>query len=225
MTRASNRAARKTAVVITFAATISLSASAASATTMLGDGVALPAGTSIGGPLSGSATLNITPSPQSFTCKVGNFAGTIGTNPLSPSVSVSPTALRLSSCTDNVAAYNITKIELSTSPPAPVGSVTTNSGATGGNLNMVGPVLRFYLTAGGLPGTCNYTINNAAATASATLGNNPVSAPSTVTFIAVPLTTASGVCSANAPATLTMRFSPITVLSPGGLFGQKVTLG
>lgn len=219
----SARAARMTAVAIGSAAVMGIGAGAASATTVLGNGAALPAGTSIGGPLSGNATLNVTPAPQSATCTAGNFAGTIGTNPLSPSVSLTPTAFNLSSCTDTIAGYNITSAALVVSP-APAANVTTNAGLTGGTLNVVSPTVRVNVVAGGLPGVCNFTINNATTTASATATNNAVGTPSVVQFTAVPVTTASGVCASSAPATFTARFSPITVLS-GALAGQKVTLG
>ncbi|WP_210491122.1 hypothetical protein [Patulibacter sp. SYSU D01012] len=185
---------RTLAVAVGTAALMATGASAASATTLSNASGPLANGSVVSGPLATAATLT-TPIGNA-SCTTGSLGGTVSGNGAAAVGFTSPT-FTLGSCTDTIAPFNINSASLSS-----VASSTITAGSGGGTLNITSAVIRVNVTAGGLPGVCNFTANTASGIA--------VNADNSIRFTNVSVNAASGVCSQAAPSTFSATFRPMT---------------
>jgi hypothetical protein len=203
--------ARVAALAVGTTAIMAAGASAASATTLRSGsatGAALASGSTISGPLTGTATL--TTAFGNATCTVGSLGGTVGTNPAATVLLTSP-VLSLGSypgtpCNGpgTSAPFRIFDAQLISAGSV---GVTSNAAGTGGSLVASTVVVRARIasprTLSAPNGTCDFNVNTAAGVAQ--------NADNSVTFTNVPITSATGLCAQaiNANSGFTAKFGPL----------------
>lgn len=216
---------RAAVVLLATLATLALAPVTVPAATVSSAGApsGLPAGTKIG-----STTLTLPGARLSKTatqysnCDTGSLSAHVGT---SGAFSVAATSLSLpltnttptSNCVNAGLPFIIRSLQLTS-----YGSASIHAGGTGdGQLKLTGVVMTAFVSAGGLPGTCNFNIPTAVGVIT-----NPTlvpAAPNRVKFTAVPVTTTSGACAFYSPYTLSAEFANLRVI--GGPFdGQQVSV-
>jgi hypothetical protein len=198
---------------------MALGAASASATVVSSPGAptGLPAGTSIGGVLSGTAKLNRASNPAQFaTCSTGSLGGVVGASGgasvavTSPTLSLGPAA-GATTCVNTGLPFLVRSASLTSFSSAAV----TAGGSSSGTLTLSGVSVTAQVTSGGLPGTCVFS----APSVTGVLNN----ADNSVTFTNVNVTSASGACSAVSPFQFSAKFAPLKV-SSGAFAGQLVSV-
>lgn len=203
--------ARVAALAVGTTAIMAAGATAASATTLRSGsttGAALASGSTISGPLTGTATL--TTAFGNATCTVGTLGGTVGTNPAGTVALTSP-ILSLGSfpgtpCNGpgTTAPFRIFDAQLISAGSV---GVTSNAAGTGGSLVASTVVVRARIasprTLASPNGTCDFNVNTATGIAQ--------NSDNSVSFVNTPITSATGLCAQaiNANSGFTAKFAPL----------------
>ncbi|WP_022930144.1 hypothetical protein [Patulibacter americanus] len=190
--------ARTAAVAVGTAALMAAGASAASATTLSNGGGPLAAGSTISGPLVGTASLQTALGPSS--CSAGTLGGTVGTNP-APTVAITSPVFTLNTCTGPTPPGGALKINSANLASVTTAGITYGSAAAS-TLGITGANITLNVTASGLTQNCNMTANSATGIAR--------NADNSITFTNVPVTGATGVCARALPAQFSAKFGPMT---------------
>jgi len=202
--------ARVAAIAVGTAAVMAAGASAASATTLRSGsttGAALASGSTISGPLTGTATL--TTAFGNATCTAGTLGGTVGTNPAATVALSSPILSLGSSASPCNGPGTSAPFRIFDASLVSAGSIgfTANSAGTGGVLSASSVVVRARIasprTLSQPNGTCDFNVNTATG-----VGLN---SDNSVTFTNVPITSATGLCAQaiNASSGFSAKFAPL----------------